>query len=613
MTELDRPTLTTAPRASRYAILVDWLMRPRAHHVIMLLGFVLLLPSLSTGLAWDDYLHTIMLDRPNPIPAFGRAPLDIFRFCDPSKFAALLSEGVFNWWDDPNTKLAFLRPLTAVTHVIDHALWRNQGAPMHLHSALWALLLFAGVSTLYRALLPDRLVANLALALYALDDARGWLVSWVAARNAAVATAISIWTLVAHHFERSGRLRTRGLVGPLLLAAALLAGEGSIATCGYIVGYSLFLEKGPWLARALRLWPYGVVLVVWRVVYRVLDYGAFGSTMYVDPQNAPLRFLKMLLENGPILLGAQLGGMWSDVWNVLFIVPVIKAVVYLATLACVGWVLWLLVPMTRRSPALQFMTFGALLAVVPASSVFPADRLLTWVGIGASCMLACLIAPLLRGELAPRRAITRTATVLLTLHAIGVVMLPSRARGNLVMRDPSDRTESGIPRDPGVTAKTLIFVNPPFLPFAAYVPLERAALGIPRPHSQHILGIGTTEMQFDRIDEHSFRLHPRDGFLLDPVSKLLWTPEHRPFSVGQQITQGDLTVTLLQVTPDHRPLEVEMRFVRPLEDPRYVWRVWEGTRPVPFTPPRVGESAVLAGADYFQAVFGMKFPIEARL
>jgi hypothetical protein len=34
---------------------------------------------------------------------------------------------------------------------------------------------------------------------------------------------------------------------------------------------------------------------------------------------------------------------------------------------------------------------------------------------------------------------------------------------------------------------------------------------------------------------------------------------------------------------------------------------------VPFTPPRVGESAVLAGADYFQAVFGMKFPIEARL
>jgi hypothetical protein len=97
------------------------------------------------------------------------------------------------------------------------------------------------------------------------------------------------------------------------------------------------------------------------------------------------------------------------------------------------------------------------------------------------------------------------------------------------------------------------------------------------------------------------------------VSKLLWTPEHRPFSVGQQITQGDLTVTLLQVTPDHRPLEVEMRFVRPLEDPRYVWRVWEGTRPVPFAPPRVGESAVLAGADYFQAVFGMKFPIEARL
>ena len=63
-----------------YRWLRGWLAHPAADQVIMWLGFVLLLPSLPTGLAADDYVHTAMLDRPAPIAGFARAPLDIFRF-----------------------------------------------------------------------------------------------------------------------------------------------------------------------------------------------------------------------------------------------------------------------------------------------------------------------------------------------------------------------------------------------------------------------------------------------------------------------------------------------------------------------------------------------------
>jgi hypothetical protein len=606
---------STSGRGSRtrlYALLVDWLSRPAADSIILILGIVLLLPCLDTGLAADDYLQTIMLDRPSPIPGFARSPFDIFRFCDPSHFGALLDEGIYSWWDDPATKLGFMRPLTSLTHAFDHAFFRNSGFWMHLHSVLWAALLLLGVRAFYRALLPDRLVANLAFALYALDDARGWLVSWVAARNAAVATAFSVWTLVAHHLERSGRLRTRRLLGPLMLALALLAGEGSIATCGYLLAYALCLETGAWSRRLLGLWRYGVVLVIWRIAYRALDYGVYGSSLYVDPTNAPLAYLKMLIENGPILLAAQLGGIWSDVWNVMFLVPIARVVLYIASLGAIGFLAWVIRPAYRRSPELRFAALGGLLSLLPASAVFPADRLLTWLAVGASIVLAIVLAPVLRGEPPIPIPLRLTAAALVAIHLISVPFLPSRARGNLVMRNGLDRSDGGVPRDPDVVDKTLVFVNPPALPIAAYLPLERAGRGVPRPHRQHILAIGVSPLTIERLDPNTLRLTPRGGFLLDPLSKLLWSDE-RPFRVGEQIVQGDMTVSVRAITADRRPAAVDMHFARPLEDQTYLWRDWQGSRPGPFTPPALGQSVTLPGADYLQVALGYKLPFELRL
>jgi hypothetical protein len=594
------------------ARLLDWLSRPHADRVILWIGFVSLLASLDTGLAADDYLQTIMLDRPAPIAGFERAPLDIFRFCDPRFAPALLREGLFSWWDNPQAKLAFWRPISALTHVFDHALFRDVGWLMHLHSALWALLLLFGVRALYRDLIADRQLATLAFALYALDDARGWLVSWVAARNAAIATALSVWALVAHVRERSGRLRTAGLLGPFLFACALLAGEGSIAICAYLLAYALFLEAGPLRARLLRLWPYAVTLVAWRVAYKALGYGAFGSTLYVDPLTDPVAFLKMLAENGPILLGAQAGGMWSDAWNLLFVVPKLRAAVYLLTWACLAWLAWLFARRWQSHVLLRFGVVGALLAVVPATSAFPADRMLTWVAIGGSIAIASLILPVLRREYPRHFPLEATVCVLLAVHSVSVIFLPSRARGTLVMRGPLDRASAGIPSDPSVLDKTLIYVNPPFLPVAAYVPIERAALGIPRPRAQRILAIGTTALSIERIDQTRLRVRPHDGFLMDPVSKLMWN-ERRPFQPGERIVQDDLRVRVISVTTDRRPLEVEFEFARPLEDPSYLWRNWQGTHSGPFTPPKIGARTLLAGAEYLQTLLGVPLPIEVRM
>ena len=584
----------------------------RTERAIVLLGVLLLLPSLDTGLAADDYLHTVMLDRPSPIAGFQRAPLDIFRFCDPRFAPALLEEGLFSWWDDPQTKVAFMRPFTALTHVIDHGLFRNVGWALHLHSVLWSALLLFGVAALYREVIGDRLLRHVALALYALDDARGWLVSWVAARNAPIATAFSVWALTFHLRGRSDPSRALRAASLLAFALALLSGEGAIAIGGYLLAAALFLEQGPLPARFLRLWPHLLAVVVWRVFYKLYDFGVSGSSVYIDPLHDPIAFLKVLLEHGPILLGSQVGGMWSDVWTMLFVVPRVRIAVWIGTLALLGWLAWALWPQWRRQRGLfAFAGTGMLLSVVPASLTLPADRMLTWIALGGSVLVASAIAALLRGgALQPRFEIT--ASILLAAHLLGVPFLPSRARANELMRNWFDRSEAGVPNDAAIADKTLIYVNPPLLPFGTYPMIERAGLGIPRPKALRILATGVTPLTIERLDLQTLRLRPRDGFLLDPVSRLMWT-EHHAFHPGQVLRQGDLRVTIVRTTADGRPLEVEMHFDRELEDASYVWRNWQGTHTGAFAPPKVGARTVLSGAEYIQSILGVTLPIEARL
>jgi len=156
-----------------------------------------------------------------------------------------------------------------------------------------------------------------------------------------------------------------------------------------------------------------------------------------------------------------------------------------------------------------------------------------------------------------------------------------------------------------------VFFNPPLLPYAAYLPIERAASGVPRPRLQHIISSALTEISVERIDQYTLRLTQREGFIRDPISRLMWS-KRRPFHVGESIVQSDMILTVNELTEDQRPLSLDIHFARPLEDPSYLWVQWRGTRSEPFVPPRIGERAVLPGADYIQSVLGKPQPFELR-
>ncbi|HEX7478993.1 MAG TPA: hypothetical protein VF331_14400, partial [Polyangiales bacterium] len=316
---------------------------------------------------------------------------------------------------------------------------------------------------------------------------------------------------------------------------------------------------------------------------------------------------------------AQLGGMWSDAWTSFFVFPTLRVLVYCASVAGIALVGALLAPYARRDALVRYSISGALLGILPASAVFSADRLLTWVALGACVAVATFLAPQLRQSTTdveqPRwlaRLLPAVAFLMVLSNLVlAPLLLPSRARGNAALRDVLARADAALPTDESVRDKTAIFINPPAVPLASYIPITRAALGVPRPRTQRILGTATTELTVTRVDEYTLRLLPRAEFLVNPASRLLWN-EQRPFIVGEQIALGDTVVRITQVTPEHLPLEIEVTFPKPLEDPSYLWRQWLGSSYAPFAPPRVGEHVVLPAADYMQVVFGKKLPIEAR-
>lgn len=595
--------------------------RPGADRAVVIVSLLLMAFSLDTKLSGDDYVHEMIARGSHALPGFVRPPLDLYRFADASTSPELKREGVLGWWDDPDARLAFLRPLSALTHILDYRLYPEHAWLMHLHSLLWSALLLAGLLALYRALLPSVFVCALAMFVYALDDARGWLVSWVAGRNAAVATAITVWALVFHVRWRAQGSRTAAVLASALFVLGLLAGEGATAILGYVFAYAVCLDRGTWRQRLLSLAPYAAIVLPWRVLWRAYGYGVAHSGLYFDPLATPLDFLRLFGERAPILLFSQLGGVWSDIWNILFAFPWFERTLLVTAYVIVGVFGYALWPLVRRDPTVRFAVIGAAIAVVPACAAFLADRLLTWISIGGSIAIAKLIheycerpEPLRADAL---RALLLAPLVLALLAAKAVidpVFLPSRARGNLIVRDNLDRAQAGIPSDPSIRSKRVVYVNSPGVPLCAYIPVERAAQGVPRAESQVYLATGEADLRLTRIDAASVRVRQRGGFLQSPGSHLLRDPR-RPSKIGDEVQLDGVTIEVTDLMADGRPAEIVARFDPPLDDPRWYWIQWKGRGYEPFPPLAIGETRVLPALDLAQVLIGdlVRLPFDGRL
>src|SRR5262245_23196961 len=128
-----------------YALLAKF-ERPLARRIAIALGLMLVVPCLFSGFALDDYVLLEQLaNRPDKRWA-GSAPFDLFRWVDPAHAHALMDGGGLSWWMYDRALLAFMRPLSSLSHALDYALWPHSAFLMHLHSWLWFALLLAAAA-----------------------------------------------------------------------------------------------------------------------------------------------------------------------------------------------------------------------------------------------------------------------------------------------------------------------------------------------------------------------------------------------------------------------------------------------------------------------------------
>jgi hypothetical protein len=500
--------------------------------------------------------------------------------------------GLFPWWTDPKLKAEMLHALTVLTHRLDYAFWPDCPTMMHAHSLLWLGAVVAATACFYRRILGPTWIAGVAALLFAVDDARGVTVGFLANRNALVAATFGVSTLIAHDRARRNGSRPAGWLATLLLLTALFSKEEGIGTCAYLAAYAMFLDPaGRWRGVA-ALWPYAAMVVVWAALRASWGYGVRDVGLYIDPLTDTGRFLTAAVYRLPILLLGQ----WSPIPGELAILlrPPSSTALWCFAVAFLGVLLLAMAPLLRRDRLARFWAAGMILAAIPVCATMPMDRLLTFVGVGAAGLLAQFLAFAFSGgdaQLNPRRrAATKVvAWCLVAVHAIlAPIIFPFRAANPLgpgwVERRLYVRTELG--SSPG--DRTVVIVNAPSPVHASYLILRRELSGQSAPRHTRVLAPAIPSVTVRRSDERTLAIRPGGGYLrwfLDQVFR----SERRRFALGEQVRLTGLTVTISALTVDGRPAEAVFRFDVPLESPSLIWLCFRGDGFEPFTPPAVGE------------------------
>ena len=573
------------------------LASPRIVLVAAVLGTLLLAPSLFAGLAFDDFFQKLRAQGKDP---FGHHPLDIFTFCwGPADVEIARGTGLFPWFTEPHTRLAFLRPLASLTHWADYTLWPSQPWLMHLQNLAWYGVAVGLVAAFYRRVVHREWVAGLAALLYACDDAHALPVAFLANRNAVMALAFGIAALSMHDRWRRDGVRSAAITAPLLFAMALMCAEASLGALAYLVAYAAFMESpdARLRERVVSVVPYVVLLVGWQLSARHFGYHIEGSSLYIDPAHEPLRFAREAPLRALALLLGQLLGPPADVWQ---LIPG-RLQLALAALSCLLLLVTarVLIPLLRRDAPTRFFVLGALLALVPVCATFSSDRLLLFVGFGAMGAVARVVGAFVDGE---QLASTRDVRValkglsfawLLSHLVLGPMAKPVASYLPGLAREYTEHSADSVSLGPDPTSQRVVILNAPNFLMATYrwaVPRE----GVTLPRSGHVLSLSMDSVEIERTTEDEIIIRTGAPFLAELSSKLFRNDEE-PLALGERTRFGEIEAEVSEATRGVAT-GVTFRFSDAVGTRGHRFVAWDGDRFVEIALPPIG-SRMRVGKD----------------
>ena len=98
----------------------EWVVRTRYPSVPIIAGVLLALPSLWVGVQADDWSVRSAVLGIDPVPGVQANPWQPFSFeGNESDYQKLMDHGWLPWWTDPECRIAHLRVLPILTHMLD--------------------------------------------------------------------------------------------------------------------------------------------------------------------------------------------------------------------------------------------------------------------------------------------------------------------------------------------------------------------------------------------------------------------------------------------------------------------------------------------------------------
>jgi hypothetical protein len=549
---------------------LQFLESPRLPWLAALAAGLLCAPSLFGGLATEDYVFRAAARVPlrwSTLNVFGGPEA-------PAATAADRAQGVLPWLTPDDFHIAFWRPLSSLTHQFDYRMFGATPWLMHLESILLLVALVYVAARLYRRLFDARRVAGLATLFFALDDAHGQAVGWLANRNAILAGLFALSALHCHDHWRRSAWRPGAILAPLALAMSLLSGELGLGALGYFIAYALFLDPG-----RRRYWacvPAAAVTFVWAVEYRALGYGARGSGLYLDPLREPLVFLRSLPDRlGTLCLG-QLALPPSDVWTSLHDAP--RTVLPIAGITLLAGLAWLV---RSANVATRFCLVGGILSLLPVCAAFPSDRLLVLGGLGLFGAVASVSFDLRRFIRVP----------LIAVHLVfAPLALPVRsltmARYHARVSQLSSSAYANV-RSPDETL--VLLTAPDYFEVSLIWFLHVYDAGAP-PTPLLTLAGTRDPVELRRVDANTLEVGVPRGFLAEPFDRIYRSPS-RPFVKGDRIRLPRVEVEVTEVSASGEPRAATFRFIWPLDSGKLRFVALRGDRYVLVEPPGVEGAA----------------------
>lgn len=548
----------------------DWLAAPHAPWIIAAIACVACMPALWTGLAADDFLHAVVLADP-------AAP-------DSVMFDAGWLEITRPWWTQPEWHARFTRPLTVLTHRIDHVLWPDAPWAMHLVSLGWYAALVVVTGALLRELGGPRWVVGLALWMFALDDAHASTVAWIAARGSVVACTFGMLTLVLH--IRSRRRGAPPVGASLAFVLALASGEVAVCTIGYLVAYAMFVEPG-----ARRRWwslaPYVVIVLGWLVVRWQQGFGTGGTGLYLEPWMDPLGFVAIAGPRVALLVASALG--LPLVLDPLAFFPGAQAVAGVVSLGALVVLALLLRPVLRDDAIARFFAGATVLSAIPLAATVPQDRHALWLGAGAFGLVSRVVLAHTEGRLTSR-ALRFATWSWVALHVVlAPLLVPLKAWSPVVMGQMTEATDAALPEES--TRPVVLFAAPTDL-HIMYTRALRITRGRPHPDHVHTLYTGLFPVDIVRSGPRTLDVHT-SGWFASPMSRVF---RDAPMAVGATVDAAHFVAEVLAIDDAGHPTDVRFTFPCVLERCAITWLRWEGDRAVVGEPPREGSPLHIAAA-----------------